>query len=73
MQVDVENAEPIAAFCSSDEDESAMEEHKEALMFLPIAPEIEDPEPDMPPPPVSSSNSSKCRTFDIQLENTTDG
>lgn len=41
-------------------------------MFLPIAPEIEDPEPDMPPPPVSSS-SSKCRTYDIHLDNITDG
>jgi hypothetical protein len=39
-------------------------------MFLPIAPEIEDPEPDMPPPAASSS---KCRSFDIQLDNTTDG
>lgn len=42
-------------------------------MFLPIAPEIEDPEPDMPPPPASATNSSKCRTFDIHLENATDG
>lgn len=64
----MENAEPVAAFCSSDEEE----DHKEALMFLPIAPEIEDPEPDMPPPPVLSST-SKFRTFDINLENPTDG
>lgn len=41
-------------------------------MFLPIAPEIEDPEPDMPPPQVTS-NTSKCRIFDINLENSTDG
>ncbi|XP_026804883.1 retinoblastoma-binding protein 5 homolog [Rhopalosiphum maidis] len=71
FEVDVENAEPVAAFCSSDE-EGAIEDHKEALMFLPIAPEIEDPEPDMPPPPVSTSSSSKCRTIDIHLENVTD-
>lgn len=64
--------EPIAAFCSSDE-EVANDDHKESLMFLPIAPEIEDPEPDMPPPQVSTSTSSKCRTFDIQLDNITDG
>ena len=31
---------PIPAFCSSDEDE----EDKSALLYLPIAPEIEDPE-----------------------------
>lgn len=49
-----------------------MEDHKEALMFLPIAPEIEDPEPDMPPPQVTSTT-SKCRSFDIHLENSTDG
>lgn len=42
-------------------------------MFLPIAPEIEDPEPDMPPPSVSSSASSKFRTFDIHLDSSTDG
>jgi len=68
----VESAEPVAAFCSSDE-EGAIEDHKEALMFLPIAPEIEDPEPDMPPPPVATSTSSKCRTIDIHLDNVTDG
>lgn len=42
-------------------------------MFLPIAPEIEDPELDMPPPQLSSSVSSKTRTFEIKLDNTTDG
>ena len=31
---------PIPAFCSSDEED----EDKEALLYLPIAPEIEDPE-----------------------------
>lgn len=70
--MDVENVEPIAAFCSSDEEEANVN-LKDALMFLPIAPEIEDPEPDMPPPPVSSSSSSKFRSFDIQLDNVTDG
>lgn len=42
-------------------------------MFLPIAPEIEDPELDMAPPQVSSSVSSKNRTFEIQLDSATDG
>ena len=42
-------------------------------MFLPIAPEIEDPEPDMLPPPIATSTSSKCRTIDIHLDNATDG
>lgn len=73
FQVDVENAEPVAAFCSSDDD-GGIEDKKEALMFLPIAPEIEDPEPDMPPPPVLSfSSSSKFRTYDIHLDTATDG
>lgn len=40
LEVDVVTAEPIAAFCSSDEegDEEA------TLQFLPMAPEVEDPE-----------------------------
>lgn len=42
-------------------------------MFLPIAPEIEDPELDMPPPQLSSSVSSKTRTIEIKLDNATDG
>jgi COMPASS component SWD1 len=38
--VDVTSKAPIPAFCSSDEED----EDKEALLYLPIAPEIEDPE-----------------------------
>ena len=45
----------IPAFCSSDEEE----EEKDALMYLPIAPEIEDPEenwvPGVDPPPDEES------------------
>lgn len=38
--MDVTTCEPVAAFCSSDEDG----EDEQMLSFLPIAPEIEDPE-----------------------------
>lgn len=40
LEVDVVNAEPIAAFCSSDEET----EDTNALQFLPMAPDVEDPE-----------------------------
>ena len=40
QEVDVTTEAPIPAFCSSDEED----EDKEALLYLPIAPEIEDPE-----------------------------
>uniref|UniRef100_A0A182MC05 Pre-rRNA-processing protein Ipi1 N-terminal domain-containing protein n=1 Tax=Anopheles culicifacies TaxID=139723 RepID=A0A182MC05_9DIPT len=40
VEVDVVSAEPIAAFCSSDEEY----EDENALQFLPMAPEVEDPE-----------------------------
>ena len=40
QEVDVTTTAPIPAFCSSDEEE----EDKEVLLYLPIAPEIEDPE-----------------------------
>lgn len=39
-EVDVTSEAPIPAFCSSDEED----EDKDALLYLPIAPEIEDPE-----------------------------
>ena len=45
FQVDVTREAPIAAFCSSDEEE----EDKEAVLYLPIAPEIEDPEENFVP------------------------
>uniref|UniRef100_A0A8C9ZZ14 Retinoblastoma-binding protein 5 n=1 Tax=Sander lucioperca TaxID=283035 RepID=A0A8C9ZZ14_SANLU len=47
-EVDVTTVDPIVAFCSSDEE---LEDYK-ALLYLPIAPEVEDPEenPFGPPP-----------------------
>merc|ERR1712020_128878 len=39
-EIEVDRNIPIPAFCSSDEEE----EDKNALLYLPIAPEIEDPE-----------------------------
>ena len=40
IEVDVVKVDPIAAFCSSDEEY----EDENALQFLPMAPEVEDPE-----------------------------
>lgn len=40
IEVDVSKADPIAAFCSSDEEY----ENDGCLQFLPMAPEVEDPE-----------------------------
>ncbi|XP_030379998.1 retinoblastoma-binding protein 5 homolog isoform X2 [Scaptodrosophila lebanonensis] len=40
IEVDVQKVEPVAAFCSSDEEN----EDENALQFLPMAPEVEDPE-----------------------------
>jgi len=45
LEVDVTKAAPIPAFCSSDEEE----EDKSALLYLPIAPEIEEPEDNFVP------------------------
>ncbi|KAF2349110.1 WD40 repeat [Trinorchestia longiramus] len=41
VDVDVTNIEPVAAFCSSDEDDNAAEP---PLLYLPITPDIEEPE-----------------------------
>jgi len=41
VDIDVVTCEPIAAFCSSDEETDAEED---ALLFLPVAPEIDDPD-----------------------------
>ncbi|CAF94650.1 unnamed protein product, partial [Tetraodon nigroviridis] len=50
-EVDVTTVDPIVAFCSSDEE---LEDNR-ALLYLPIAPEVEDPEenPFGPPPDAS--------------------
>lgn len=65
LEVDVTSVDPVIAFCSSDEE---IEESK-ILQFLPIAPEVEDPEdgPNLLPPP-SPITSHKHRSYDIQLE-----
>lgn len=42
VEVDVTSCEAVAAFCSSDEEDIIEEES--TLQFLPIAPEVEDPE-----------------------------
>lgn len=55
-EVDVTSVDPIPAFCSSFSDEE-LEDHK-ALLYLPIAPEVEDPEenPFGPPPDGGGQN-----------------
>ncbi|KAK4873309.1 hypothetical protein RN001_015338 [Aquatica leii] len=79
LEVDVSTIDPVAAFCSSDEEE----ENSDVLQFLPIAPEIEDPEENWcgdvgnqqpsagtSPPPLKKS---KYRSYDIPIESTSDG
>uniref|UniRef100_A0A8C1VZ24 Retinoblastoma binding protein 5 n=1 Tax=Cyprinus carpio TaxID=7962 RepID=A0A8C1VZ24_CYPCA len=55
-EVDVTSVDPIPAFCSSDEE---LEDYK-ALLYLPIAPEVEDPEenPFGPPPDAAGQNAT---------------
>ena len=71
-EVDVDTNVPIPAFCSSDEDE----EDKSALLYLPIAPEIEDPEenwvPGVDPSPTKDELSPHKRSMnnDAAKENT---
>ncbi|XP_045464658.1 retinoblastoma-binding protein 5 homolog [Harmonia axyridis] len=79
LEVDVCAIEPVAAFCSSDEEN----ENSDCLQFLPIAPEIEDPEdvwtpsePNLTPlNPVSGppAKKKKYKSYDIALENTSSG
>ncbi|XP_016387003.1 retinoblastoma-binding protein 5-like, partial [Sinocyclocheilus rhinocerous] len=55
-EVDVTSVDPIPAFCSSDEE---LEDFK-ALLYLPIAPEVEEPEenPFGPPPDAAGQNAT---------------
>nr|CAD7399142.1 unnamed protein product [Timema cristinae] len=77
FQVDACSIDPVAAFCSSDEEK----EDTDTLEFLPIAPEVEDPEDGWaaPPPPTvlpqhkewgdnNSPSLHKYRTYDIELK-----
>jgi len=41
VDIDIVTCEPIAAFCSSDEEDGVEED---ALLFLPVAPDIDDPD-----------------------------
>ncbi|KAH1003895.1 hypothetical protein HUJ04_003735 [Dendroctonus ponderosae] len=80
LEVDVCQVEKVAAFCSSDEEN----ENNDCLQFLPIAPEIEDPEDNWTPTDtnITASNTStmpepakkkKYKTYDIALENVAEG
>lgn len=69
MQIDVTSVENIPAFCSSDEET----EDDKVLLFLPIAPEVEDPEDSGPPPALTGRDSPvakrpKYKSHDISLE-----
>jgi COMPASS component SWD1 len=83
IEVNVTQIEPVAAFCSSDEEL----EDENALQFLPIAPDVEDPE-DVADggeglatdayssmlakendPPDGPSSSKKRKAYDINLPN----
>lgn len=78
-EVDVETVEPIVAFCSSDEEG----EDPRALLYLPISPEIDEPEEGwgQPPEPLveepsakrpaaqcDSPKKKKPKTYDIDLK-----
>merc|ERR1711915_609570 len=65
VDVDVSTKAPIPAFCSSDEED----EDSTALLYLPIAPEIEDPEDCFVPDQEASPKKKRTKTVDIQLEN----
>uniref|UniRef100_A0A8D8ZPB1 Retinoblastoma-binding protein 5 homolog n=1 Tax=Cacopsylla melanoneura TaxID=428564 RepID=A0A8D8ZPB1_9HEMI len=73
LEIDVTSVDPVAAFCSSDEEV----DDSKVLEFLPIAPDVEDPE-EGPGQGISNapalgsgsppSKTSKYKSFDIQLE-----
>lgn len=78
VDVDVANAAPIPAFCSSDEEG----EDSAALLYLPIAPDIEEPEDGFVPEADTGSprrtpeqkdapapKKKRTKTTEIQLEN----
>ncbi|XP_050497824.1 retinoblastoma-binding protein 5 homolog [Diabrotica virgifera virgifera] len=80
LEVDVSTVDPVAAFCSSDEEY----ENLDCLQFLPIAPEIEDPEDNWTPTDINilpsntgngapPAKKTKYKTYDILLENISDG
>lgn len=72
--------EKVVAFCSSDEED----ENINCLQFLPIAPEIEDPEDNWLPTETSNTTANqnvgpppakkkKYKSYDIALENVAEG
>jgi len=80
LEVDVMKVDAIPAFCSSDEEE----ENPNALLYLPIAPEVEDPEEVWTVPTLEENQKrytdqkenspthtkkKKARTYDISLDN----
>jgi len=55
VDVDVDSAKPIPAFCSSDEEG----EDSSALLYLPIAPDVEEPEEVIPDQDIGDSPGGK--------------
>lgn len=59
VEVDVTSIDPVAAFCSSDE-----EDDSNALLYLPISPEIEEPEEGWGPEGAPNEDLSSKRSGD---------
>ncbi|XP_022189305.1 retinoblastoma-binding protein 5 homolog [Nilaparvata lugens] len=70
LQVDVVSVEPVPAFCSSDEEI----EEDSVLQFLPIAPEVEEPEEgaaaalNLPSHDSTESDKKPKHVYDIKLQ-----
>lgn len=80
LEVDVCGIEKVTAFCSSDEED----ENTDCLQFLPISPEVEDPEDNWTPTDTNTvpinqntgpppAKKKKYKSYDIALENIADG
>ena len=72
IDIDITTVDPIRAFCSSDEET----ENAECLQFLPISPEIDEPEENVLLPPVdptlvpATPSPKKNKITNIKLEGT---
>ena len=65
VEVDVTTVEPIRAFCSSDEED----QDNDCLEFLPISPEIDDPEENILLPPIDPTTPVEPATKRQKVQN----